>query len=57
MSVGQKVKSRVVLIKDDFVLVCLKGEVKGQLAYLPAKRVSNSGYILMSLTQMHDLMP
>ena len=38
--VGERIKARVVLIKDDFILVCLRGNVQGQLAYVPAKRVS-----------------
>ncbi|WAR20714.1 RRP5-like protein [Mya arenaria] len=36
--VGQKVKCVVLLVKDDYVLVSLKGHCRGQLAYLPARR-------------------
>lgn len=35
---GQMIKCRVLLIKEQFVLVKLKGHAKGQLAYLPSKR-------------------
>ena len=39
---GQSIKSEVLLIKDDFVLVALKGHTQGLLAYLPAKTVSQN---------------
>ena len=37
---SQEIKCKVVLVKDDFILVSLKGHAAGQLAYLPSKRVS-----------------
>ena len=37
--VCQTIKSKVVLVKEDFILVSLKGHAMGQLAYLPSKRV------------------
>ncbi|XP_052228949.1 protein RRP5 homolog isoform X2 [Dreissena polymorpha] len=36
--VSQTVKSCVLMVKDDYVLVSLKGHCRGQLAYLPARR-------------------
>ncbi|XP_053407461.1 protein RRP5 homolog [Mercenaria mercenaria] len=36
--VDQILQSKVVLIKDDFIVVKLSGHAKGQLAYLPARR-------------------
>ncbi|CAH1783995.1 unnamed protein product [Owenia fusiformis] len=38
MKLGQRVKSEVHLIRDDYVMVSLKGHMLGEMAYLPAKR-------------------
>ncbi|KAL3864691.1 hypothetical protein ACJMK2_006352 [Sinanodonta woodiana] len=35
---GQGLKSEVLVIKDDFILVILRGHGAGQLAYIPSKR-------------------
>ncbi|KAL5021960.1 hypothetical protein ScPMuIL_001115 [Solemya velum] len=39
--VGQVIKSEVELVRDDFILVSLRGHTGGQLAYLPARRHLN----------------
>ena len=43
--VGQVIKSEVFVVKDEFILVGLKGHAVGKLAYLPAKRVSCPTYL------------
>lgn len=37
---GQQLKADVLIVREEFVLLHLRGHATGKLAYMPAKRVS-----------------